>query len=74
MRPTDTQTHADSSESENVESLRKERNALIQERDSLFDRLARTTADFQNAHGAWKPTRISPSPLPTARSSKVFCP
>ena len=49
MRPTDAQTHADSSESENVESLRKERDALIQERDSLFDRLARTTADFQNA-------------------------
>jgi molecular chaperone GrpE len=42
MRPTDTESDADSSESENVESLRKER-------DSLFDRLARATADFQNA-------------------------
>ena len=49
MRPTDTEPDADSSESENVESLRKERDALIQERDGLFDRLARTTADFQNA-------------------------
>jgi len=49
MRPTDTEPDADSSERENMESLRKERDALIQERDSLFDRLARTTADFQNA-------------------------
>jgi molecular chaperone GrpE len=49
MRPTDAQPDADSSESENVESLRKERDALILERDTLFDRLARATADFQNA-------------------------
>ncbi len=42
MGPTDTEPDADSSESENMESLRKER-------DSLFDRLARATADFQNA-------------------------
>jgi len=49
MRPTDAQPDADSSESENVESLRKERDALILERDSLFDRLARATEDFQNA-------------------------
>jgi molecular chaperone GrpE len=49
MRPTDTEPDADSSEHENAESLRKERDALIQERDSLFDRLARTTAEFQNA-------------------------
>jgi molecular chaperone GrpE len=49
MRPTDTDTDADSSESENVESLRKERDVLLQERDSLFERLARTTAEFQNA-------------------------
>jgi molecular chaperone GrpE len=49
MRPTHTDPDADSSESENVESLRKERDALVQERDSLFERLARTTAEFQNA-------------------------
>lgn len=50
MRPTDTQPDADSSESEkSLESLRKERDALAQERDSLFDRLARATADFKNA-------------------------
>jgi molecular chaperone GrpE len=49
MRPTSTEPDADSSEGENVESLRKERDALLQERDSLFERLARTTAEFQNA-------------------------
>src|ERR1700683_15608 len=49
MRPTDTEPDANSSERENAESLRKERDALIQERDSLYDRLARTTAEFQNA-------------------------
>jgi molecular chaperone GrpE len=42
MRPTPTEPNADSSESENIETLR-------QERDSLFERLARTTAEFQNA-------------------------
>jgi molecular chaperone GrpE len=49
MRPTSTEPDTDSSEGENVESLRKERDALLQERDGLFERLARTTAEFQNA-------------------------
>jgi molecular chaperone GrpE len=42
MRPTSTEPNADSSEDENTDALR-------QERDSLFERLARTTAEFQNA-------------------------
>ncbi len=49
MRPTPTEPDADSSEGENIDSLRQERDALLQERASLFDRLARTTAEFQNA-------------------------
>jgi molecular chaperone GrpE len=49
MRPTDSDTHAESSENANEDSLRKEIDALAQERASLFDRLARTTAEFQNA-------------------------
>lgn len=49
MRPTPTEPDADSSAGENTNRLRQERDALQQERDSLFDRLARTTAEFQNA-------------------------
>ncbi len=49
MRPTPTEPNADSPADENAERLRQERDALQQERDGLFDRLARTTADFQNA-------------------------
>ena len=49
MRPTPTEPNADSSAGENTNGLRQERDALQQERDSLFDRLARTTAEFQNA-------------------------
>jgi molecular chaperone GrpE len=49
MKPTPADKDADSTTDENTERLRQERDALLQERDSLFDRLARTTADFQNA-------------------------
>jgi molecular chaperone GrpE len=47
MRPTPTEPNADSNES--ADTLRQERDALLQERDGLFDRLARVTAEFQNA-------------------------
>lgn len=47
-RPNDSTDTADSAGGE-FERLKLERDALQQERDSLFDRLARTTADFQNA-------------------------
>ncbi|HEX4053298.1 MAG TPA: nucleotide exchange factor GrpE [Tepidisphaeraceae bacterium] len=49
MRPTHTEPNADSPTDPNADRLRQERDALQQERDGLFDRLARTTADFQNA-------------------------
>jgi molecular chaperone GrpE len=49
MKPTPADKDADPTTDENTEHLRQERDALLQERDSLFDRLARTTADFQNA-------------------------
>jgi molecular chaperone GrpE len=52
MRPTPAEPNADSThrdKSETPDSVRQERDALIQERDSLFDRLARVTAEFQNA-------------------------
>ena len=49
MKPTPTEPDADSSQGENIDSLRQERDALLQERASLFDRLARATAEFQNA-------------------------
>src|ERR1700689_4153143 len=46
MKPTPADRNADPTTDE---SLRQERDALLQERDSLFDRLARTTADYQNS-------------------------
>jgi molecular chaperone GrpE len=49
MRPTPTEPDADSPTQDNPERLRQERDALQQERDALFDRLARTTADYQNS-------------------------
>lgn len=49
MRPTPAEPNADSPAQENMEKLRQERDALQQERDGLFDRLARTTAEFQNS-------------------------
>ena len=51
MRPTPAEPNADSTsqKDESPEAIRQERDALIQERDSLFDRLARVTAEFQNA-------------------------
>jgi molecular chaperone GrpE len=49
MKPTPADKDADPTTDENIDHLRQERDALLQERDSLFDRLARTTADFQNA-------------------------
>jgi molecular chaperone GrpE len=52
MRPTPAEPNADSTatgKNENLDSLKQERDALIQERDGLFDRLARVTAEFQNA-------------------------
>ena len=49
MRPTQTEPNPDSPADEEAARLRQERDALQQERDGLFDRLARITADFQNA-------------------------
>jgi molecular chaperone GrpE len=51
-RPTTSESNADSGESAEggeLERLRLERDSLQQERDSLFERLARNTAEFQNA-------------------------
>jgi molecular chaperone GrpE len=49
MRPTPTEPDADLPAEEKSRRPHGELDALQQERDSLFDRLARTTADFQNA-------------------------
>ncbi len=50
MRPTSAESNADSGDkNESADALKHERDALIQERDGLFDRLARVTAEFQNA-------------------------
>jgi molecular chaperone GrpE len=52
MRPTPAEPDADSTsgdKNESPDSLKQERDALIVERDGLFDRLARVTAEFQNA-------------------------
>jgi molecular chaperone GrpE len=49
MRPSPTEPNPDSSVDEEAAKIRQERDALQQERDGLFDRLARTTAEFQNA-------------------------
>jgi len=49
MRPSPTEPNPDSPVDEEAAKLRQERDALQQERDGLFDRLARTTAEFQNA-------------------------
>jgi molecular chaperone GrpE len=51
MKPTPTEPDSEFpvGDDVDVERLRRERDALQQERDSLFERLARSTAEFQNA-------------------------